>query len=528
MVLILAAFLFGSYFLNLKVVSVLLALGVGYYFYLRRRGEYFPSIGIPHPPVTSHFLGNLRDLEKDGKNAEQLKKWSAEYGKTFGIMEGPQRVIVSSDLEFLHEVFIKQFPIFQSRKLHASFVLNQKSDPQLNLFLTEGNKWKRLRGLITSALTVKQIKQIDPIIKQVSHELLDDIRAKAKNNRLNVLPTLLDASFAVIARSALGVHEKFGESKFLGQILQALNIKETSKNYAQAFFAGTYEFRVVTKYLQFLSFFTTLGPLIKMRKTVDGLITKREQESEEDKENRQQDFIDFLRESQEEIEVSNEADLKLRSPKKLTRDEIISTAQMFLVAGGDTTSNFIGFCLYELAKHPEHQETIFQEIFDFIQSDDDITYSNIKELTFLDRFIKEVSRVHPVGYPVLARRAVEDTTLTCSDGKHIKIEKGVCIFANAPVIHMDKEIWGEDAGKFDPDRFLPEHSKDRHPMALLTFGAGPRICPGKNLAVYEVKHFIAYLLREFKIEINDETKLNEITRTLLCPETMNLSFNPRQ
>uniref|UniRef100_A0A914YIT0 Cytochrome P450 n=1 Tax=Panagrolaimus superbus TaxID=310955 RepID=A0A914YIT0_9BILA len=443
-------------------------------------------------------------------------------------MEGSQRVLVSSDVELLHEVFVKQFQIFQSRKLHASFVLNQKSDPNLNLFLTEGSKWKRLRGLITSALTVKQIKQIDPIIKEASHELLSEIKAKAKNNQLNVLPILLDASFAVIARSALGVHEKFGESKFLGQILAALNVKETSKNYVQAFLAGTYEFRAVTVYLQFLSFLTTLGPLIKMRKTVSELIVKREQESEEEKEKRQQDFVDFLRESQEDFDVTTDADLKLKEPKKLTRDEIISTAQMFLVAGGDTTSNFIGYCLLELAKHPEHQETIFQEIFDFIQSDDDINYNNIKELTFLDRFIKEVSRIHPVGYPVLARRAVENTTITCSDGKLIAIEKGVCIFANAPVIHMDKEIWGEDAEKFDPDRFLPENAKDRHPMALLTFGAGPRICPGKNLAVYEVKHFIVFLLREFKIEMNDETSFNEITRTLLCPVTANLTFNPRQ
>jgi cytochrome P450 len=527
MVFILIAILLGTYVVDWESIVALAVLGVGYYLYLRHRCKYFLSINIPQPPVTSYFLGNLHDLEKDGKNAEQLIKWDSEYGKTFGIMEGSQRVIVSSDLNLLNEVFIKKFQTFQSRKLHASFVLNQKSDPHLNLFLTEGKKWKRIRGLITSALTVKQIKQIDPIIKQASYELLDEIKAKSENNKLNILPVMLDASFAVIARSALGIHEKFGESKFLGQILQALNIKETSKNYVQAFFAGTYEFRIVTKYLQFLTFFTTIGPLIKMRKRVEALITKREQEAPEAKENRQQDFIDFLRESQEDFEVEEDSNLTLREPKRLTRDEIISTAQMFLVAGGDTTSNFTGFCLYELARHPEHQETIFQEIEDYIQTEDDINYTNIKELTLLDRFIKEVSRVHPVGYPVLARRAVENATLPRPDGSTFNIEKDVCVFANAPVIHRDKAIWGPDADIFDPDRFLPENSKDRHPMSLLTFGAGPRICPGKNLAVYEVKHFVVFLLREFIIEMNEETKLNEITRTLLCPETMNLTFKPR-
>uniref|UniRef100_A0A914QVC4 Cytochrome P450 n=1 Tax=Panagrolaimus davidi TaxID=227884 RepID=A0A914QVC4_9BILA len=494
--------------------------------YLRHRCNYFATRNIPQPPVTSYFLGNLYDLEKDGAQMERLREWDTKYGKIFGIMEGSHRVIVTSDVNILHEVFVKQFPTFQSRKIHATFVIDQKSDPRLNLFLAEGKKWKRLRGLITSALTVKKIKQIDPIIKQATHELLDYVRENRVEHNLNIQPTLLDASFAVIARSILGIHEKMGESKYIGEVLEALSMKETSKSWIKSFFAGTYEFRIITRFLHFLTLLTSIGAILRLKSKCEQMITKREKESEEDRENRQQDFIDFLRESQEEIDTSGDSNLMLREPKKLTRDEVIGTALLFLIAGGDTTSNLIGFCLYELAKHPEYQYMILQEIKDCIESEDDINYTSIKELSFLDRFMKEVSRIHPVGFPVLARRAVEDTTLTCSDGKHIKIEKGVCIFANAPVIHMDKEIWGEDADKFDPDRFLPEHSKDRHPMALLTFGAGPRICPGKNLAVYEVKHFIVYLLREFKIEMNDETKLNEITRTLLCPETMNLSFIP--
>uniref|UniRef100_A0AC34FH50 Cytochrome P450 n=1 Tax=Panagrolaimus sp. ES5 TaxID=591445 RepID=A0AC34FH50_9BILA len=494
--------------------------------YLRHRCNYFASRNIPQPPVTSYFLGNLDELEKDGKHMDHLRKWDSEYGKLFGIMEGSHRVIVTSDVNLLHEVFVKQFPVFQSRKVHASFVIDQKNDPRLNLFLAEGKKWKRFRGLITSSLTVKQIKQIDPIIKQATHELLDHVRKNRDDHKINIQPTLLDASFAVICRSVLGIHEKLGESKYIEEVLEALSMKETSKSWIKSFFAGTYEFRIVTRFLQILTLLTSIGAILRLRNRCEEMIIKREKETSEDKEKRQQDFIDFLRESQEEIDTSGDSNLMLREPKKLTREEVIGTALLFLIAGGDTTSNLVGYCLYELARHPEYQYMILQEIKDCIETEDDINYNNIKELVFLDRFMKEVSRIHPVGFPVLARRAVETTTLPHPNGGTFEIEKGVCIFANAPVIHMDKQIWGEDADKFDPDRFLPENIKDRHPMALLTFGAGPRICPGKNLAVYEVKHFIVFLLREFKIEMNDETKLNEITRTLLCPESMNLSFIP--
>uniref|UniRef100_A0A914Y9I2 Cytochrome P450 n=1 Tax=Panagrolaimus superbus TaxID=310955 RepID=A0A914Y9I2_9BILA len=99
------------------------------------------------------------------------------------------------------------------------------------------------------------------------------------------------------------------------------------------------------------------------------MIIKRDKETFEDKEKRQQDFIDFLRESQEEIDTSGDSNLMLREPKKLTREEVIGTALLFLIAGSDTTSNLVGFSLYELARNPEYQYMILQEIKDCIETE---------------------------------------------------------------------------------------------------------------------------------------------------------------
>ena len=71
----------------------------------------------------------------------------------------------------------------------------------------------------------------------------------------------------------------------------------------------------------------------------------------------------------------------------------------------------------------------------------------------------------------------------------------------------DEAIWGPDAKEFNPDRFLPEEYASLHPMAWLPFGAGPRICPGKNLAIHGVKATLIHLLREFKFELCPETKV---------------------
>lgn len=59
------------------------------------------------------------------------------------------------------------------------------------------------------------------------------------------------------------------------------------------------------------------------------------------------------------------------------------------------------------------------------------------------------------------------------------LPSGTTVVVAALDIHMDSEIYPEPK-KFDPDRFLPELMKKRHPYAYLPFSGGPRICLGKK------------------------------------------------
>uniref|UniRef100_A0A914PE79 Cytochrome P450 n=1 Tax=Panagrolaimus davidi TaxID=227884 RepID=A0A914PE79_9BILA len=158
---------------------------------------------------------------------------------------------------------------------------------------------------------------------------------------------------------------------------------------------------------------------------------------------------------------------------------------------------------------------------------DDITYTNVTDLKYLDRFVKEVARFHPLAFTVTARRAIHSTNLKTSNGKLITIEKGVSILADSFTIQMDESIWGPDAKEFNPDRFLPENSENRHPMAWLPFGTGPRICPGKNLALHEAKAVLIFLLRKFKFQFCDETKTEIITNTITNFKELKMKVVPR-
>ena len=76
---------------------------------------------------------------------------------------------------------------------------------------------------------------------------------------------MLDYTFAIISRSALGINHKFGENHYLEPLLGLLNMGETAKSYTASFFAATYDFLPITKYLSFLQFFTAVKHLNAIR-----------------------------------------------------------------------------------------------------------------------------------------------------------------------------------------------------------------------------------------------------------------------
>ena len=61
---------------------------------------------------------------------------------------------------------------------------------------------------------------------------------------------------------------------------------------------------------------------------------------------------------------------------------------------------------------------------------------------------------------------------------------------------------GERASEFAPERWLDDGDQEGVPKSL-AFGAGPRFCPGRNLAFLEAKTALAMIARNFEIELDD-------------------------
>ncbi|CAF1196849.1 unnamed protein product, partial [Didymodactylos carnosus] len=96
-------------------------------------------------------------------------------------------------------------------------------------------------------------------------------------------------------------------------------------------------------------------------------------------------------------------------------------------------------------------------------------------MTYMDKFVREVLRMHPVVTKAVHRECVEDT-----DVNDHKISKGAFIQADVLSVHFDHDLWGP----LPVDEFHPErHDTKRHPMSFLAFGAGPRTCIGARFAL---------------------------------------------
>ncbi|EFX88344.1 hypothetical protein DAPPUDRAFT_311475 [Daphnia pulex] len=218
-------------------------------------------------------------------------------------------------------------------------------------------------------------------------------------------------------------------------------------------------------------------------------------EKEEDEYNRPKKRLAFL----DLLFQAAEANPDLND--EAIRNEIF----LFMSAGLDTTSLTLIWFLYLIAKHPEQQKLVTQEL-DLIFSDDSdrpMTAQDLPLLKYLECCIKETLRLYP-SLPLISRHLTEDVQA----GRYT-LPKGLTVILNIYSAHRNPEVY-PDPDAFKPERFFPENSVGRHPYAFIPFSAGVRICIGYKYAMMELKVSLANLLRRLRFSVSDPSAPLEI------------------
>uniref|UniRef100_A0A182UTF6 Cytochrome P450 n=1 Tax=Anopheles merus TaxID=30066 RepID=A0A182UTF6_ANOME len=183
-----------------------------------------------------------------------------------------------------------------------------------------------------------------------------------------------------------------------------------------------------------------------------------------------------------------------RGGQDLEMQEIENHLYTIIGAGSETTANQVAFILLMLAMHPEVQHRVHDEIISIYGSTaSDLSYETISAQTYLEQVIKETMRVYPVA-PLIGRETIE--TVKLGD---VIVPPGVTLLINILTVHRNKELWGERAHVFDPDRFdsAQYDAKKQHPFSYIPFGGGPRNCIGYRYGMFAMKIMVTQVLRKY-------------------------------
>ncbi|THC92955.1 hypothetical protein EYZ11_007573 [Aspergillus tanneri] len=204
----------------------------------------------------------------------------------------------------------------------------------------------------------------------------------------------------------------------------------------------------------------------------------------------------------------------LQELAKETRDrtELRNQLLHILLAGRDTTAGLLGWTFYLLARHPHIYAKLREIILDRfgpVSNTSVISFESLKSCSYLQQVMSEALRLYPI-VPTNSRRCVRNTTLPRGGGADglspVYVRAGEEVVYNVHIMHRRKDIWGQDADEFHPERW--EGYKPG--WEYLPFNGGPRICLGQQFALTEAGYVTVRLLQKFdRVENLDKSTVTK-------------------
>ncbi|XP_076332607.1 cytochrome P450 3A9-like isoform X2 [Tachypleus tridentatus] len=486
------------------IIAALLAV----HWYFTRNVGLWKRMGIkeienryPYESVLYNISKPVHEVEEERYN---------KYGNIYGKFEGTNPVLVMGDPDLIKLITIKDFHAFIDRRVFSA------DDPILSKFLSiqSGEEWKQTRSVISPTFSPSNIKKMTGLVEDTVKSLIRNLEEAADENKVIDCKRLFGAfTMDTIAACAFGT-----------RIDSYKNLDNPFVTYARTQFNRDITFTEVLglinpKLARFFGIRFISKEIIDFFKNVSNQIIEYRQEQKEKRNDFLQLMLNALQSTQEvqddpdEVtnlmdseygykDENNEFMLKPSKRKIMTRDDILANSILFFLAGYDTTASALTYCAYCLALNQECQEKLIQEIDHVWEEHGGINYEQIGKMVYLDCVLSETLRLHTIA-SFFERRANIDYELGDTG---ITIPKGTIVQIPVHAIHHDPKYYPEP-NTFDPERFLPENKKCRHPYTYLPFGAGHRNCVGMRFALLEAKLCLAHVLRNFRFHRCSETKV---------------------
>jgi len=429
------------------------------------------------------------------------EKWCREYGPIFRFDLGPRRIVGIGDAPTINDILRRRPHEFRRWREIESVATETGSS---GVFAAEGADWQRQRRLAVTALNSNHLHRYFDVISRAAERLHTRLAAAAAHG----IPVVIEREFKtftldVTTALAFGVDTAIDAA---GADLRA-DIDRVFDGYSRRVGAPVPYWRWIT-----------LPADRELDRSVARLRTAVAA------------YIELARgrmrarpELREHPENFLEGMIAAQTEGRYSEDEIFGNTFTMLLAGVDTTSLTLAWATWLLARHPDVQQRLAHEAREVLgDAAAPADYETTAQLGYGDAVIREALRLKPAASFIVAE-SVRDAVI---GDVHVPAGTRLLLLTRYAAIqahHFDRP------GAFDPDRWIGEPSGTHDTKAFLAFGAGPRFCPGRNLALLEAKTALATIARNFEVTLDPTAgPVTERFAFTTAPAGLRVHLRPRQ
>ena len=435
------------------------------------------DIGALPGPRGLPLIGNALQV-KSSRFHLQLEAWSARFGPYFKLQMGRRRLLVVADHSVIGAM-LRDRPDGFRRTTHLERIASELGMAR-GLFIAEGDEWRRQRLMVMAGFDPGHVKRYFPSLHQVGARLLVRWqKAAAARRPIDVQGDLMRYTVDTIAGLAFGTEVNTLDST--DDVIQR-HLDVIFPNLWQRLLAPVPTWRIVrTPADRRLE-----GHIAEVDKAIAGFIASAR-----------------ARLRQEPALRDNPSNLLEAMIVAADRDHsgiddrhVKGNVLTLLLAGEDTTANSIAWMIQLLWSNPAALARAREEVRSVAGAGIAVTPEQMGQLPYLEACIQETMRLKPVA-PVIFFQAIRDTTIG-----DIRVPAGTTVAAVMRKDSLDPQLV-PDAASFVPERWLAgDGAAPANPAkhTSMPFGGGARICPGRYLALLEIKMAMTVLLAHFDIE----------------------------
>ncbi|XP_075152734.1 putative cytochrome P450 6g2 [Haematobia irritans] len=480
------------------LVISLLALVYFYHKYLHSYWIRHQIVQIEPTPLVGNLGKILRMSEPSAKVIEEFYNHPKAKDKPFvGIYIFYRPALLIRDPELIKRVLIRDFGKFNNRFSRSDDV----QDPlgSQNLFMLRNPAWKDIRFKLTPFFTSGKLKQMFPLIAEVGENLNRHLWKlglvkEGSHFELELKEFCALYTTDVIATVAFGVQANSfenpnGQFRYNGREIFRFNARR-AYNFSIVFFLPH-----LVPYLG-----AKVVPCEQtefLRSTFNYVVAEREKSGKS-----RHDLIDILI----EFKNSSRTVASQKGDLKFDGDLLVAQAAIFFTAGFESSSATMSFALYQLARNPDIQEKLREEIRHvLIASNGNLSLQDIESLEYMQMIISETLRLYP-PLPFLDRECTVDENNFYSMEPFAKYEipPGMPVYIPAYALHMDAKYF-PNPHDFIPERFSPGNRKKITPYCYMPFGLGPHGCIGERFAYLQTKVGLLQFLRNHRVTLSPKT-----------------------